>query len=99
MNGWGDEVPGKDLAQGGGAQCVLANSALLHSINLLIGLNVPPQHSCLSGGDSISSPFTIVFTQVSSNIAGSYVKRRRNDQRDFSSRPRFICRFKASLHS
>ncbi|KAJ7675547.1 amino acid permease/ SLC12A domain-containing protein [Mycena rosella] len=39
----------------------------------LIGLNVPWSYPNLSNGASATSPFTIVFTQIGSNVAGSFI--------------------------
>jgi amino acid transporter, AAT family len=40
---------------------------------LLIGLNVPYNYPNLSTKNTRTSPFTIVFTQVGSNVAGSFI--------------------------
>jgi amino acid transporter, AAT family len=40
---------------------------------LLIGLNVPYNYPNLSEKNTKTSPFTIVFTQVGSNVAGSFI--------------------------
>lgn len=40
---------------------------------LIIGLNVPYTYPGLSEGDTKTSPFTIVFQQVGSNVAGSFM--------------------------
>ncbi|KAJ5690816.1 Amino acid/polyamine transporter I [Penicillium macrosclerotiorum] len=40
---------------------------------LLIGLNVPYNYPDLSTGDTATSPFTIVFKMVGSNVAGSFI--------------------------
>lgn len=40
---------------------------------LLIGLNVPYNYPDLSDGDARTSPFTIVFQQAGSKVAGSFI--------------------------
>jgi amino acid transporter, AAT family len=40
---------------------------------LIIGLNVPYNYPNLSEKNTKTSPFTIVFTQVGSNVAGSFI--------------------------
>ncbi|KAL9057266.1 MAG: hypothetical protein Q9162_002470 [Coniocarpon cinnabarinum] len=39
---------------------------------LIIGLNVPYTYPDLDSGEAITSPFTIVFQQAGSNVAGSF---------------------------
>ncbi|KAI9043917.1 uncharacterized protein KD926_002296 [Aspergillus affinis] len=40
---------------------------------IIIGLNVPYNYPNLSEGDTATSPFTIVFTQAGSAVAGSFI--------------------------
>ena len=40
---------------------------------LIVGLNVPYNYPKLSSGDAVTSPFTIVFMQAGSNVAGSFI--------------------------
>ncbi|CRG86607.1 Lysine-specific permease [Talaromyces islandicus] len=40
---------------------------------LIVGLNVPYNYPDLSSGDTSTSPFTIVFQQVGSAVAGSFI--------------------------
>ncbi|CAL5873093.1 uncharacterized protein PFLUO_LOCUS7362 [Penicillium psychrofluorescens] len=40
---------------------------------LIVGLNVPYTHKGLSNGDTRTSPFTIVFEQAGSAVAGSFI--------------------------
>lgn len=40
---------------------------------LIVGLNVPYNYPGLSSGDTTTSPFTIVFQQVGSAVAGSFI--------------------------
>lgn len=40
---------------------------------LLIGLNVPYTYPGLSDGDTRTSPFTIVFQEAGSSVAGSFI--------------------------
>lgn len=40
---------------------------------LIVGLNVPYNYPKLSSGDTSTSPFTIVFVQAGSNVAGSFI--------------------------
>ena len=40
---------------------------------LIIGLNVPYNYPDLDSGDAITSPFTIVFQQAGSHVAGSFI--------------------------
>lgn len=40
---------------------------------LIVGLNVPYNYPNLSDGDTRTSPFTIVFQQAGSNVAGSFI--------------------------
>lgn len=40
---------------------------------VIIGLNVPYTYPNLSEGDTATSPFTIVFTQAGSAVAGSFI--------------------------
>jgi AAT family amino acid transporter len=40
---------------------------------LIVGLNVPYTHKGLSNGDTRTSPFTIVFEEAGSAIAGSFI--------------------------
>ncbi|KAA8909626.1 hypothetical protein TRICI_004461 [Trichomonascus ciferrii] len=40
---------------------------------IIIGINVPYNYPGLSGGDAATSPFTLVFQQAGSKIAGSFI--------------------------
>lgn len=40
---------------------------------LMVGLNVPYTHKGLSNGDTRTSPFTIVFEEAGSAVAGSFI--------------------------
>ena len=40
---------------------------------LIVGLNVPYDYPGLSDGDTKTSPFTIVFQQAGSAVAGSFI--------------------------
>lgn len=40
---------------------------------IIIGFNVPYDYPNLSKGDTATSPFTIVFTQAGSAVAGSFI--------------------------